>query len=140
MCPLPSQKFEFLRAWGEDFRPTVDYPLYLISGKTSTRLNSQVIDGERDRLPLVWAHPEVLAAAGLSAGEEALVESPYGHMRVRVHADAQQRRDTLFTTQGNWLAAGGTPNQLTGNVISHDGQLGAYNQVSVRLVQSQRTL
>ena len=84
--------------------------------------------------------PEVLAAAGLSAGEEALVESPYGHMRVRVHADAQQRRDTLFTTQGNWLSAGGTPNQLTGNVISHDGQLGAYNQVSVRLVQSQRTL
>jgi anaerobic selenocysteine-containing dehydrogenase len=129
----PSQKFEFLSAWGEDFRPTVDYPLYLISGKTNTRLNSQVLDHERDVLPLVWAHPEVLAETGLSAGEEALVESLYGRMRVRLHADAQQRRDTLFTTQGNWLRAGGSPNQLTGNVISHDGKLGAYNQVSVRL-------
>jgi anaerobic selenocysteine-containing dehydrogenase len=131
----PSQKFEFLSAWGEDFRPTVDYPFYLISGKTNTRLNSQILDHERNVLPLVWAHPEVLAEAGLSTGEEALVESSYGRMRVRVHADVQQRRDTLFTTQGNWLSAGGTPNQLTGNVISHEGKLGAYNHVSVRLAQ-----
>ena len=135
----PSQKFEFLSAWGEDFRPTVDYPLYLISGKTNTRLNSQVLDGERDLLPLVRAHPEVLAEVGLSTGEEALVESSYGCMRVRLHADTQQRRDTLFTTQGNWLSAGGTPNQLTGNVISHDGKLGAYNHVSVRLTAPQRS-
>jgi anaerobic selenocysteine-containing dehydrogenase len=133
-----SQKFEFLKAWGEDFRPTVDYPLYLITGKTNTRLNSQVLDGDRDVLPQVWAHPEVLAESGLSAGEEALVESSSGRMRVRIHADPQQRRDTLFTTQGTWLGAGGTPNQLTGNVISHDGKLGAYNHVSVRLARPQR--
>jgi anaerobic selenocysteine-containing dehydrogenase len=133
----PSQKFEFLSAWGEDFCPTVDYPLYLISGKTNTRLNSQVLDHERGMLPQLWAHPEVLVEAGLSAGAEALVESSYGHMRVQVHADAQQRRDTLFTTQGNWLSAGGTPNQVTGNVISHDGKLGAYNHVSVRLTRPQ---
>jgi anaerobic selenocysteine-containing dehydrogenase len=134
-----SQKFEFLSAWGEAFRPTVDYPLYLITGKTNTRLNSQVLDRDRDVLPLVWAHPDVLTEVGLSAGEEALVESSYGRMRVRVHADAQQRRDTLFTAQGAWLSAGGTPNQLTGNVISHQGKLGAYNQVSVRLAPPQRS-
>jgi anaerobic selenocysteine-containing dehydrogenase len=134
----PSRKFEFLTAWGEDFRPTVDYPLYLITGKTNTRLNSQVLD--RDRLPQVWAHPRVLAEAGLTPGEEALVESPYGSMRVRIQADAQQRHDTLFTSQGTWLGAGGTPNQLTGTVISHHGQLGAYNHVSVRLAQPQRRL
>jgi anaerobic selenocysteine-containing dehydrogenase len=131
----PSQKFEFLTAWGENFRPTVDYPFYLISGKTNTRLNSQVLDHERDLLPQVWAHPEVLVEVGVEAGAEALIASSSGHMRVRIHADAQQRRDTLFTTQGNWLSAGGTVNQLTGNVISHDGQLGAYNHVSVRLTR-----
>jgi anaerobic selenocysteine-containing dehydrogenase len=130
-----SRKFEFLTAWGDDFRPTVDYPLYLLTGKTNTRLNSQVLDRDRDTLPPVWAHPQVLAEAGLSAGAEALVESPYGRMRVRVHADVQQRPDTLFTSQGTWLSAGGTPNQLTGNVISHHGRLGAYNHVSVRLTQ-----
>jgi hypothetical protein len=54
-------------------------------------------------------------------------------MRVRVHADAQQRRDTVFTEPGTWLSAGGTANQLTGTVISHYGSLGAYNHVSVRL-------
>jgi anaerobic selenocysteine-containing dehydrogenase len=134
-----SQKFEFLTAWGADFRPTVDYPLYLITGKTNIRLNSQVLDSDRDALPQVWAHPEVLAASGLSVGEEALVESSSGRIRARVHADAQQRRDTLFTTQGTWLGAGGTPNQLTGNVISHDGKLGAYNHVSVRLARPQRS-
>ena len=134
----PSQKFEFLTAWGEDFRPTVDYPLYLITGKTNTRLNSQVLDRDRDQLPQVWVHPQVLAEAGLAPGEEALVESPYGSMRVRIQVDAQQRRDTLFTNQGTWLSAGGTPNQLTGNVISHHGKLGAYNHVSVRLAQPQR--
>ena len=136
----PSQKFEFLTAWGEDFRPTVDYPLYLITGKTNTRLNSQVLDRDRDQLPQVWAHPQVLAEAGLAPGEEALVESPYGSMRVRIQVDAQQRHDTLFTSQGTWLGAGGTPNQLTGNVISHHGKLGAYNHVSVRLAQPQQGL
>ncbi len=135
-----SQKFEFLSAWGEDFRPTIDYPLYLITGKTNTRLNSQILDRDRDVLPQVWAHPHVLAEAGLSAGEEALVESPYGSMRVRIQADAQQRHDTLFTSQGTWLSAGGTPNQLTGNVISQHGKLGAYNHVSVRLTQPQQNL
>jgi len=136
----PSQKFEFLRAWGEGFRPTVDYPLYLITGKTNTRLNSQVLDRDRDRLPQVWAHPHVLAEAGLTPGEEALVESPYGSMRVCIQVDAQQRHDTLFTSQGTWLGAGGTANQLTGTVISRHGQLGAYNHVSVRLAQAQRLL
>jgi anaerobic selenocysteine-containing dehydrogenase len=131
----PSQKFEFLTAWGEDFRPTVDYPLYLITGKTNTRLNSQVLDRDRDQLPQVWAHPQVLAEVGLTPGDQALVESPYGSMRVRIQIDAQQRHDTLFTNQGTWLGAGGTPNQLTGNVISHHGKLGAYNHVSVRLAQ-----
>jgi anaerobic selenocysteine-containing dehydrogenase len=133
-----SQKFEFLTAWGDDFRPTVDYPLYLITGKTNTRLNSQVLDRDRDQLPQAWAHPQVLAEVGLTPGEEALVESPYGSMRVRIQIDAQQRHDTLFTNQGTWLGAGGTPNQLTGNVISHHGKLGAYNHVSVRLAQPRR--
>jgi anaerobic selenocysteine-containing dehydrogenase len=135
-----SQKFEFLTAWGEEFRPTDDYPLYLITGKTNTRLNSQVLDRDRDRLPQVWAHPHVLAEVGLSPGEEALVESPYGSMRVRIHTDDRQRHDTLFTSQGTWLSAGGTPNQLTGNVISHHGNLGAYNHVSVRLAQPRRSV
>jgi anaerobic selenocysteine-containing dehydrogenase len=130
-----SKKFEFLTEWGEAFQPTTDYPLYLITGKTNTRLNSQVLDKERDRLPRVWVHPQVLSEVGLSEGEAGLVESPYGSMRVSVHADPEQRRDTLFTEQGTWLSAGGTPNQLTGNVISHYGKLGAYNHVSVRLTQ-----
>jgi len=72
---------------------------------------------------------------GVTDGADAVVESPYGSMRVRVQADAQQRRDTVFTEQGSWLSAGGTPNQLTGNVISNRGSLGAYNQVSVRLAR-----
>jgi anaerobic selenocysteine-containing dehydrogenase len=133
-----TQKFEFLTAWEEAFQPAPDYPLYLITGKTNTRLNSQVLDRERDLLPSAWVHPHVLADMGLLEGEEALVESLYGHMRVRVHADAQQRGDTIFTSQGTWLSAGGTPNQLTGNVISHHGQLGAYNHVSVRLARLER--
>jgi anaerobic selenocysteine-containing dehydrogenase len=136
----PSQKFEFLTAWGENVRSTVGYPLYLITGKTNTRLNSQVLDRDRDQLPQVWVHPQVLAEAGLAPGEEALVESPHGSMRVRIKVDAQQRHDTLFTSQGTWLGAGGTPNQLTGNVISHHGKLGAYNHVSVRLAQPPRSV
>jgi anaerobic selenocysteine-containing dehydrogenase len=128
-----SGKFEFPTACAEVFQPAPDYPLYLITGKTNTRLNSQVLDRERDLLPQVSVHPDALAEVGLLDGEEAVVESPYGRMHVRVHAATEQRRDTVFTSQGTWLNAGGTPNQLTGNVISHHGQLGAYNHVSVRL-------
>jgi anaerobic selenocysteine-containing dehydrogenase len=51
-----SRKFEFLTDWGEALRPTVDYPLYLITGKTNTRLNSQVLDRERDLLPPACLH------------------------------------------------------------------------------------
>jgi anaerobic selenocysteine-containing dehydrogenase len=128
-----SGKFEFPTTCEEGFQPAPDYPLYLISGKTNTRLNSQVLDRERDILPQVSVHPDVLAAVGVLNGEEAMVESPFGRMHVRVHAAAEQRRNTVFTSQGTWLSAGGTPNQLTGNVISHHGQLGAYNHVSVRV-------
>jgi anaerobic selenocysteine-containing dehydrogenase len=99
-----------------------------------------VLDRDRDQLPQVWAHPQVLAEVGLAPGDQALVESPYGSMRVCIQIDAQQRHDTLFTNQGTWLGAGGTPNQLTGNVISHHGKLGAYNHVSVRLAQPQRSV
>jgi anaerobic selenocysteine-containing dehydrogenase len=132
-----SGKFEFMTQWQEVCQPAAGYPLSLITAKTNTRLNSQVLDKERGRLPQAWVHPQALAAAGLSEGAEALVESPYGRMRVRVRADARQRSDTIFTDQGTWLSAGGTPNQLTGNVISHYGRLGAYNQVSVRLTRAQ---
>jgi anaerobic selenocysteine-containing dehydrogenase len=128
-----SGKFEFIAREPEGFRPSAEYPLYLITAKSNTRLNSQLLDRERQRPPQAWVHPAVLAAAGLPEGAEAVIESPYGCMRVRVRADAQQRRDTVFTEQGGWLSAGGTPNQLTGPVISHYGSLGAYNQVSVRL-------
>ncbi len=131
-----SGKFEFLTQWDEAFDLTADYPLYLVTGKTNTRLNSQILDKEHDRLPQAWVHPRVMAEAGLSEGEEAVVESPYGSMRVRIRLDAQQRRDTIFTDQGTWLSAGGTPNQLTGNVLTHHGRLGAYNHVSVRLRQA----
>jgi hypothetical protein len=61
-------------------------------------------------------------------------------MRVHVQVDALQRQDTVFTNQGTWLGAGGTPNQLTGNAISHHGQLGAYNHISVRLAPLQRKI
>ncbi len=131
-----SGKFEFMTQWQDAFQPAAGYPLSLITSKTNTRLNSQVLDKERERLPQAWVHPQVLAEAGLPEGAEALVESPYGRMQVRVRADARQRRDTIFTDQGTWLSAGGTPNQLTGNVISHYGSLGAYNQVSVRLTRA----
>jgi anaerobic selenocysteine-containing dehydrogenase len=132
-----SGKFEFMTQRQEISQPAAGYPLSLITAKTNTRLNSQLLDKERERLPQAWVHPQVLVAAGLSEDAEALIESPYGRMRVRVRADARQRRDTIFTDQGTWLSAGGTPNQLTGNVISHYGRLGAYNQVSVRLTEAQ---
>jgi len=128
-----SGKFEFLRHWDESFQPSEGYPLYLITAKTNTRLNSQILDKDRGLLPSARVHPQILAAAGLSEGEEAVVESIYGSMHVRVRADGQQRRDTIFTDQGAWLSPGGTPNQLTGNLLSEQGRLGAYNQVSVRL-------
>lgn len=130
-----SGKFEFLRHWDESFHPAEGYPLYLITAKTNTRLNSQILDKDRGLLPSARVHPQILADAGLSEGEEAVVESIYGSMHVRVRADSQQRRDTIFTDQGAWLGAGGTPNQLTGNLLSEQGRLGAYNQVSVRLEQ-----
>ncbi|MBI3327688.1 MAG: molybdopterin-dependent oxidoreductase [Nitrospinae bacterium] len=131
-----SGKFEFLAHWDEAERPMAHYPLYLLTAKLTNRLNSQVLDNERDLLPHARVHPQVLAEAGLTEGEAAVVESPYGSMRVRVRADAQQRRDTVFTEQGTWLSAGGTPNQLTGNILTAHGSLGAYNQVSVRLIPS----
>jgi anaerobic selenocysteine-containing dehydrogenase len=134
----PSGKFTFFTGRLESFQPVVEYPLYLITAKGRTRLNSQLLDPEQARLPQAWVHPEVLAEAGLSPGAEAVVESLYGGMRVRVRTDGQQRRDTVFVEQGNWLRAGGTPNQVTGDIISHHGSLGAYNHVSVRLTRGDR--
>ena len=103
----PHRNSSFSRHGGRTSDRQSTILLYLITGKTNTRLNSQVLDRDRDQLPQVWAHPQVLAEAGLAPGEEALVESPYGSMRVRIQVDAQQRHDT-FHQPGDMARAGGT--------------------------------
>ncbi|MBI3465644.1 MAG: molybdopterin-dependent oxidoreductase [Planctomycetes bacterium] len=71
-----------------DWRPSVEYPLYLINWKeashthTRTQNNPWLLDIKPDN-PLI-IHPQTAAHIGVRDGDEVWVASPYGKVRARV--------------------------------------------------------
>jgi len=116
-----------------------DYPLRLLSLSTDRAQSSQwsrAADGPDGGPAPCTVHPAVAAAAGLSDGQTARLESQLGSMRVRVHVDPRQRADVAIVPKGGHLSTGHSANALIRAAITDIGEGGALYDQGVRLVSA----
>lgn len=135
----PNGKFQLLPAFDpafvQDEAERRAYPLALLSISPKEWLCSETTLAEGDGpLPCVVnaAHAEAL---GFAEGEEALVQSPVGELRIRLKLDPETRADLCLIRRGGWIKAGRGVNLLTKALVSTLGGGTAYYQTRVRLAK-----
>jgi anaerobic selenocysteine-containing dehydrogenase len=121
--PTPSGKAELyssrLQQWGFDPLPswqepegldanaTEEYPLVLTSWKPEEYRHSggRQITSLRSRRPepLLWLHPETAKRFGLGEGDMAVVETPGGSIRQKVHVTERIRPGVVGVEFGWWF-------------------------------------
>ncbi len=107
------------------------YPLFLMS-LSSDRSQSSQWARKPQGPAVVMVHPD--AAAGVSDGGIARLESVIGQMLVRVKHDPRQRTDVALTPKGGHLRDGMCANALIRARITDGGEGGALYDERVRLV------
>jgi anaerobic selenocysteine-containing dehydrogenase len=107
------------------------YPLMLLSLSTPRSQSSQWAKAP-PKPAEVTVHPD--AAAGVSDGELATLESSIGRLTVRVRHDPRQRRDVALIPKGGHLRDGAAANALVRARVTDLGEGGALYDERVRLV------
>ncbi|HEY8925445.1 MAG TPA: molybdopterin-dependent oxidoreductase [Polyangia bacterium] len=108
------------------------YPLALMSLSTDRAQSSQwsvAPSGPSE----CTVHPDTAAAAGLSDGDGARLESAVGSMEVTVRCDRRQRRDVALVPKGGHRSAGRCANALIAARLTDLGEGGALYDEGVRL-------
>ena len=108
------------------------YPLALMSLSTDRAQSSQWSVAPSD-LAECTVHPETAAAAGLTDGARARLESAVGSMEVTVRCDPRQRRDVALVPKGGHRSAGRCANTLIAARLTDLGEGGALYDEGVRL-------
>jgi anaerobic selenocysteine-containing dehydrogenase len=67
---------------------------------------------------------------GLNDGDEAVLATELGEMRVRVKLDPRERKDSAVCRRGGWIKAGHGVNRLIPAVVSRAGEGAAYYEVT----------
>ncbi len=114
--------------------PPVDAvrPMVLMAVSTEKSQASQW-PGAAQRGPAVCrVHPQ--AASGLIDGDEALLESEIGSLRVRLRFDADQRVDVALMEKGGWHRRGRSANALIRAAVTDAGGGARYYDTPVRLL------
>lgn len=108
------------------------FPLTLMSISTDRAQSSQWSVAPTG-LAECTVHPETAAAAGVSEGVPARLESAIGAMDVTVRCDARQRRDVALVPKGGHLRDGRCANALVAARLTDMGEGGALYDEGVRL-------
>jgi anaerobic selenocysteine-containing dehydrogenase len=106
------------------------YPLYLMALSTD-RAQSSLWSERQEGPAVVTVHPD--AAAGVSDGAAAWLESAHGTLAVRVRHDPAQRRDVALMAKGGHLRDGRCANALLPARTTDMGLGGALYDEGVRL-------
>jgi anaerobic selenocysteine-containing dehydrogenase len=110
----------------------VAYPLALMSLSTDRAQSSQWSVAPSG-LSECTVHPDTAAAAGLSEGDGARLESALGSMEVIVRCDPRQRRDVALVPKGGHRSSGRCANALIAARLTDLGEGGALYDEGVRL-------
>ena len=131
--PTPSGRVNLIStADPEPPRPTADRPLLLMALSTEKAQSSQWPARKQEGAAELTVHPE--AAAPFGQGQQVLVESELGSMRVRLKLDDRQRRDVALMHKGGWLSKGRCANALVRASTTDAGGGAAYYDTPVRLL------
>jgi anaerobic selenocysteine-containing dehydrogenase len=112
-------------------RPSAEYPLFLMSVSTDRTQASQWARPPEGPA-IVTVHPD--AAAGVTDGGLARLESVIGAIPVRVRHDARQRRDVALVPKGGHFRARMSANALVRARLSDGGEGAALYDELVRIV------
>jgi anaerobic selenocysteine-containing dehydrogenase len=131
--PTPTGRVNLITAAPVEAPRAAEFPLALLSLSTERAQSSQW--SQRLSGPAVCTvHPDVAAAAGVSDGAIARLQSAVGEMAVRVRCDPAQRRDIALVPKGGHLRDGRCANALLRARTTDLGEGGALYDEGVRLV------
>ena len=112
--------------------PSAAFPLTLMSLSTDRAQSSQWSVAP-EGLAECTVHPAPAAAAGVTDGARARLESALGAMEVKVRCDARQRRDVALVPKGGHRRDGRCANALVAARLTDIGEGGALYDEGVRL-------
>lgn len=131
--PTPSGKVNLIASAPVEL-PAVDErrPMVLMAISTERSQASQWPERAQRGLAPCTVHPQ--AAAGFRDGDEALLESEVGSIRVRLQFDPRQRRDIALMQKGGWHARGRSANAVVRAAVTDAGGGACYYDTPVRLL------
>lgn len=132
----PSGRFEFptyIPELGRLADDVPEYPLHLITPKSSTGHNSQFHESDARKPVAAHIHPDRARTLGVQGGTEIWVVSRVGRIRAVVQLDPRIRNDVVMIYQGGWLCHGRNVNVVIDDEATSDGYGPAYHDARVRL-------
>ncbi len=114
--------------------PAIDAqrPMVLMALSTDKSQASQWPDRAQQGPALCTVHPQ--AANGFADGDDALLESEIGSIRVKLRFDVKQRRDVALMDKGGWHHRGRSANTLVAAAVTDAGGGARYYDTPVRLL------
>lgn len=140
-----SGKFEFITEFTDGFNDFSDYEgkingfddgynLHLISSSPEKWVRSVVPESEMDTgLIDAEVSPKILNELGMHDGETAVLESPFGELKVTIRGDPDARIDTVKVQMGGWMKYGKNINVLTVDIMSDAGNGTPYYETMVKI-------
>ncbi|HEX3013796.1 MAG TPA: molybdopterin-dependent oxidoreductase, partial [Methanobacterium sp.] len=99
----PSGKFEFIDKFVQGVDVNKEYPLRLLSIMPKKWIGSEIPEKEYEAGILeVQVHPHILESENIDDGDEALLVSPVGELKVKVIENNEVRKDSIVTYRGGW--------------------------------------
>ncbi|AKL97176.1 anaerobic dehydrogenase [Clostridium aceticum] len=133
----PSKRFEFILPQQDVLeKSTIDkphYPLQFLTLHPKASLHSQhFIDIEENRLPEAFVNKSTLEKWHLKEGQEAMLISPQGELKVKILIDDGVGHDIVISYEGWWLKNQGV-NSLTPEGVSDIGDQAIYNNCRCKI-------
>jgi anaerobic selenocysteine-containing dehydrogenase len=130
--PTKSGKFEFITELKHVHRIVEDFPLTFVTNYSKKWLLSQILEKDHPKAS-IRIGTATAREYGIQDGEEIVVRSPVGHLKVEARVDENVGRGMVIMPVGTWIKRGGGANVLTEDIMSNFGQMAAYGETRVRL-------
>lgn len=128
-----SGRFNFVTGFSTSEIQSTDYPLILLSTHSRSWIHSQLLPDENKSLPIARVNPSTAGAYEVEDKQTARISSAHGELIAVIKYDEGTRENVVQVDQGQWSKFGQSPNQLTGALISNEGQNACYHQTAVKL-------
>ena len=130
--PTKSGRFEFITKLEHQRRIVPGFPLTLVTNYSKKWLLSQILEKDHPK-PFIRIGPATADEYGIENGDDVIIRSPVGHLRVEAQVDDRVGRGVAVMPVGTWIKRGGGANVLTEDIMSNFGQMAAFGETRVQL-------